>query len=194
MAHASSALITATERLYYASHRRGNIEDWLVAELGPRAPSDVVLDFGGGDGHISLQLRNRIGGQYLVADLPESALRQIVHSVGAAPVLIPPTPQLPIRTGGLAAAILVDVLHHVHREEETLAELIHCLRPGGVLAIVEFERRHLATQAFGMFARMGGRRCRFHTPFELADIVRAHCLRVTVKRLDGLRYGVSARR
>ena len=191
MGRASSALITAIERLYYASHRRANIVNWLVEELGPRASTDVVLDFGGGNGHVSRELRHRIGGRYLVADVSTPVLQQAKRGPGVAPVRTSPAPRLPIKTGVLAAVVLVDVLHHVHEEGETLAELVRCLRPGGVLAIVEFARFHLATQVFRVLVRLSGRRCRFRTSSELANILRKRGLCVSVTRLDGLRYGVS---
>lgn len=193
MVRISSALIDAAEHLYYASHRRGNLEEWIAGELGALAPGDAVLDFGGGDGHISRGLRTRLGGHFLVADPSQAILRNVPRAAGMAPVRIASLPQLPIKTGCLAAAVLVDVLHHVLRVEGTLTELTRCLRPGGVLAIVEFEPRRLTTKFFGALVRTSGRHCRFHTPSELADTLRARGLRVSVTRLDGLRYGLAAR-
>ena len=194
MRRISSALIDAAEHLYYASHRRGDIVDWVAGELAPLAPTDAVLDFGGGDGHVSRGLRSRIGGQFLVADSSQRVLRKMPRGAGVTPVQVSPLTQLPIRTGCLAAAVLVDVLHHIRRIEETLTELIRCLRPDGVLTIVEFDRRRLTTQVFGVCVRMSGRRCCYYTPSELAGLLRTRDLRVSVTRLDGLRYGLSARR
>ena len=194
MVRISSALITAIESIYYAAHRRANIVNWLIEALGPQASTGVVLDFGGGDGHVSRELQRRVGGRYLVADISMLVLGSMKRSPGLTPVAISPIPQLPIRTAGLVAVVLVDVFHHVNRQEEALTELIRCLQPGGVLAMVEFSRLHLATQVFKVLVRMSGRWCRFYSPAELATTLRAQGLRVSVTRLDGLRYGVSARR
>lgn len=44
---------------------------------------------------------------------------------------------LPFRAGSLKAVLMTNVLHHVARVEALLAEAARCVRPGGVMAMVE---------------------------------------------------------
>ncbi len=194
MGRIDSALISATERLYYVPHRRAHVTDWLVRALHGYPPNGWLLDFGGGHGAVALELTEHLPARIAVADVDRASLSGVPRQSRLRPVLIPSRPPLPFRTRTFAGIVLVDVLHHVPECERTLADLTSLLAPGGVIAVVEFDPHRLATRAFKAFARLGGRRCRFQTRATLSEWLRGAGLHVETETLDSLRYGVRAQR
>jgi ubiquinone/menaquinone biosynthesis C-methylase UbiE len=94
----------------------------VVSELAPLIrPGARVLDFGCGDGHLSLALAERSGARILGIDIypPEHRwIPRIVYDGG----------RLPIRDRSVDGAVMVDMLHHTRDVKEALRELTRVAR------------------------------------------------------------------
>jgi ubiquinone/menaquinone biosynthesis C-methylase UbiE len=97
-------------------------ENRVVSELAPLIRAGTrVLDFGCGDGHLSLALKERSGARILGIDIypPERRwIPRIVYDGG----------RLPIRDRSVDGAVMVDMLHHTRDVKEALRELTRVAR------------------------------------------------------------------
>lgn len=98
-------------------------EEWYAA-LAAAVPEGVggVLELGSGAGFLERRIPGLIRSEVLPLD------RVSVILDGRA---------LPFRSGSLKAVVMTNVFHHVARVEVLLAEAARCVRPGGVMAMVE---------------------------------------------------------
>ena len=117
----------------------------LAAELSLE-PTSRVADVGAGSGAYSLELASRIvtNGHVFATEIDETALERIRRAAAKAGVQ-----NLTVIRGGedstnlppgcCDAAFLRGVYHHITRPAETDASLAAAIRPGGRLAIIDFE-------------------------------------------------------
>lgn len=181
-------VIGFVERTYYRFHEERSVVGFLRDVLAGLAPGSRVLDFGGGTGRVAEAVHRSVGGEFTVADVDASALSQAAARPGLHAVRIPPAPPLPFASGSCDRILLVDVLHHVADGAETLAALRPCLRPGGRIHVVEYDRRRVVTSLFRLLVRLDGRRCHFWTPRHLRAALERLGLTVEMTRLDALRF------
>lgn len=95
----------------------------------------LVLDLGAGDGNLTETLRGLGYRRVVAVELqPELAA---VHRRGA--TVAGCATRVPLATGSVDAAVVMDVLHHLHPGEIDLAlgELRRVLRPGGAALVCE---------------------------------------------------------
>jgi SAM-dependent methyltransferase len=110
-------------------------------ELGPGM---TVADIGAGTGYFTVRLARAISdGQVIATDIEpdmvrymtERARREGLHNVRA--VVTPPRdPQLPPRS--VDRILVVDVWHHLEDRAAYARALAAALRPGGMIAVVDF--------------------------------------------------------
>jgi len=119
--------------------------DEVINTLGLK-PGSVVADAGCGKGYFTFHLADRVGphGKVyavdiksdLIADLRREAeakmLSQVEAVVGAAD-----DPHLPL--GALDAILVVDAYHEMHDYDAMLEAFYLALKPGGLLAIIDYE-------------------------------------------------------
>ena len=182
------------EKVFYLFHRKADVGAALRKRLPGQTAPLRVLDFGGGRGRVAAKLAAGTAARITVADVDRSALKQVPDDPALRPVRIPTRPPYPFAEVSFDRIILVDVFHHLHDGVATLAELVACLRPGGSLLIVEFDRRRVITSLFGFLVRRSGRSCRFWTPAHLERTLRDAGLQVQLDTLDALRFMVEGRR
>jgi len=108
-------------------------------------PGMSVADVGAGRGELSVALAAEVGpsGQVFSTDIDTRALEQIRARVAAAALQNVTVVQARARDTGLPthccnAVILRRVYHHLTDPEATNLDLLRALRPGGVLAIIDF--------------------------------------------------------
>jgi len=85
-----------------------------------------------GDGHV-LELGSGAG--FLKEVIPEVITSEVFPDVGVDRVVR--AEALPFRDGELRAVVMADVFHHIPDVGRFLSEAERCLRPGGVVAMVE---------------------------------------------------------
>lgn len=100
-----------------------------------RATRDVdrVLDLAGGAGRVA----NGLDEETVVLDAATGMLAR-ARSHGL-PVLCADARTLPMRANAVDAIVVVDALHHLPEHDRVLRECARVLRPGGVLAVRDFD-------------------------------------------------------
>lgn len=94
-----------------------------------------LLDIGGGTGRITQGLRG-LASSLVVADLSFHMLRQAKMKGGLYTVCTH-SEKLPFPDNSFDRVIMVDTLHHVCDQRETIVELWRLLKPGGRIVIEE---------------------------------------------------------
>ncbi|HXN21162.1 MAG TPA: methyltransferase domain-containing protein [Candidatus Dormibacteraeota bacterium] len=106
----------------------------------------IVADVGAGDGYFTFHLAKRVGptGRVYAEDIVDKELAKI-RSVAAQRHLtqietIPGTPSDPrLPADALDAILVMNAFHEMENFDEMLQGLLHALKPGGLLAIIEAE-------------------------------------------------------
>jgi demethylmenaquinone methyltransferase / 2-methoxy-6-polyprenyl-1,4-benzoquinol methylase len=107
-------------------------------------PNSVILDVASGTAGVALQLAERTRARVIGVDLTEQMLRQGQRRVAAAGMRDRITlaagraEQLPFPDASVDALTFTYLLRYVEDPQATLAELARVLKPGGVMASLEF--------------------------------------------------------
>lgn len=99
-------------------------EEWYLelATVLPENPSGPVLELGSGAG-------------FMKDYVPGLITSEILHLSHVDVVM--DAHHLPFADGSLKAIIMVDVFHHLSRIRGFLSEAARCIRPGGIVAMIE---------------------------------------------------------
>ncbi len=97
-------------------------------------PNGLLLDAGGGTGRVADALRGLVR-EVVVADLSRGMLRHAADK-GLATTCAS-AEHLPFASGTFDRIIMVDALHHVFDQRQTVTELWRVLAPGGRIVIIE---------------------------------------------------------
>lgn len=92
------------------------------------------LDVGGGTGRVAISLRARVR-EVVVADVSRGMLRQAAGKGLSS--LCAPAEFLPFASSAFERIFMLDALHHVNSQRDTIVELWRVLAPGGRIIIVE---------------------------------------------------------
>jgi demethylmenaquinone methyltransferase/2-methoxy-6-polyprenyl-1,4-benzoquinol methylase len=106
----------------------------LMIGLFSLSPNHRVLDAGGGTGRIAAALRDMVR-EVLVVDVSCGMLRRAVKKELAA--VCAPAEALPFPCGSFDRIVMMDALHHVYDQRQTIHELWRVLIPGGRIIIIE---------------------------------------------------------
>jgi ubiquinone/menaquinone biosynthesis C-methylase UbiE len=93
-----------------------------------------LLDVGGGTGRVAEAFR-KIVRERVVADPSRGMLRQAAKK--GLQTVCSPAEKLPFISGAFDGIIMLDALHHVNNQLETIRELWRVLAPGGKVVIIE---------------------------------------------------------
>jgi demethylmenaquinone methyltransferase/2-methoxy-6-polyprenyl-1,4-benzoquinol methylase len=118
---------------------------WRAAMVGRVLPADgVVLDVASGTAGVALQLAARGAGRVVAVDLTEAMLREGSRRVAAAGrdgsvrLVVGKAEQLPFPDASFDALTFTYLLRYVRDPQATLTELARVVKPGGVVASLEF--------------------------------------------------------
>lgn len=144
-----------------------------------------VLDVGGGTGQgvRALDVRERV----VVDAAPGMARRARDHGVDA---VQGDAARLPVKDASVDAVLILDALHHMADPEGVVAETARVLRPGGVLVLLEFDPTTVLGRLLAASEHLFGMESTFHTPDDLAAMVRAAGLTASIPR-RGFAYSVA---
>lgn len=106
--------------------------------------NDVVADLGCGIGYVSIPLSKKVK-QVLAVDSQQIMLDDLADRIPEdlkakiTPVLSE-LPELPFEESSLDKAVMVNVAHEIQDTEKMASEVTRCLRGGGILTIVDFNK------------------------------------------------------
>lgn len=143
-------------------------DDFFFSLVGNEARR--VLDAGGGTGRVSRQLQ--ADGRWIV--LADSSLKMLRHATlaghfGRVGSL---TEQLPFASGKFDCVLIVDALHHVQDQRQTLLDLWRVVAPGGRLIIEEPDIRRLPVKLIALGEKLALMRSHFLTGEQIAGLLR----------------------
>jgi ubiquinone/menaquinone biosynthesis C-methylase UbiE len=109
--------------------------------------AETVIDFGAGTGLYSIPVAESLPGGTLYAVDEQKVLLDVLRRklgekrpAGHVELLLTTANHVPLPDGAADRILMINVLHHVYDEPETLDEVTRLLRPGGLLVSVEFAR------------------------------------------------------
>ena len=122
-----------------------------LASLLSLSPGQILLDAGGGTGRVAAALRSQVR-RSVVADLSlamvHRAAEKDLESVCA------PAERLPFASGTFDRIIMLDALHHVRDQAQTVSELWRVLSVGGRLVIVEPDIAQFAVKLIALVEKI----------------------------------------
>ena len=127
----------------------------------------ILLDAGGGTGRVAEALRPHMG-SIIVVDVSRGMLvqaRQKELTTASAE-----TERLPFPDGSFDRVLMVDALHHVVHQGETVCELYRVLKPGGRLVIEEPDFRSFAVKLIAVAEKLALMRSHFLAPPQIAAL------------------------
>lgn len=127
----------------------------------------LLLDAGGGTGRVATALRPYVRAA-LVADFSAGMLAQ-AHKKDL-PAIQTPAERLPFAADTFERMIMVDALHHVINQKETISELWRVLKPGGRLVIEEPDVRTLTVKLVAVGEKLALMRSHFLSPPKIAAL------------------------
>jgi len=126
-----------------------------------------LLDAGGGTGRVADALRPHVG-SVIVADVSWGMLAQARQKdLSAAST---ETEHLPFADGTFDRVLMVDALHHVVHQGETVCELYRVLKLGGRLVIEEPDLRTFAVKLIAVAEKLALMRSHFLAPLQIAAL------------------------
>ncbi len=150
-----------------AVHKRQGKE--LLKRLNP-LQGKKVLDLGGGTGKFAAQMTSA-GADVWLLDASPQMLKQASRVLPAERVILGDAVNLPFPHSSFDMITLVDALHHIRKQEDTLSQCYAALLPGGSLYLLEFHPKYLAIRALAALERIVGEPACFLTPKELTGML-----------------------
>jgi len=95
----------------------------------------IILDIGGGTGRVARALTGK-GRRVVVIDISAGMLLKARGKAGLVP-LISDSAALSFPAERIDRVLIVDALHHIKKQQETIDEICRLLKPGGVAVVVE---------------------------------------------------------
>lgn len=142
------------------------LEQTLKALDMPHAGS--LLDAGGGTGRVAEALRSYID-SVIVADVSRGMLAQARQKNLAATSA--ETERLPFPDESFDRILMVDALHHVVHQGETVRELYRVLKQGGRLVIEEPDLRTFVVKLIAVAEKLALMRSHFLAPDQIAALL-----------------------
>jgi demethylmenaquinone methyltransferase/2-methoxy-6-polyprenyl-1,4-benzoquinol methylase len=140
--------------------------DQMLKVLGlPHA--GVLLDAGGGTGRVAKALRPYID-WIVVADVSSAMLAEARHK--DLPAVSTQTEYLPFPDSTFDRVLMVDALHHVLNQAETVRELYRVLKVGGMLVIEEPDLRTFPVKLIAVAEKLAFMRSHFLDPLQIARL------------------------
>ena len=125
-----------------------------------------ILDVGGGTGRVS-QFLSSYADQVILADQSYQMARESQKKNALLPVCTE-SETLPFPSNFFERVIMVDALHHVNQQQNTLNELWRITKPGGILIIEEPDINTLYVKLIAIAEKLALMRSHFLSPETIA--------------------------
>lgn len=126
--------------------------------------SVTLLDAGGGTGRVAKALQPQLA-SVVVIDLSAGMLAQARQKELAAASAA--TESLPFPAESFERVLMVDALHHVFDQRQTIRELYRVLKPGGRMVIEEPDLRVFAVKLIALAEKLALMRSHFLAPAQI---------------------------
>jgi ubiquinone/menaquinone biosynthesis C-methylase UbiE len=151
-----------------------------IIELGGFPVNGMVLDAGGGTGRISQALLGKAA-QLIVLDLSFGMLQKASQKTGLKPVCSH-TEALPFPDETFDTVVMVDALHHVCDQSDTVVELLRVVKTGGRIVIEEPDIRTFVVKLVALAEKLALMRSRFLSPNQIAALFPAESVKTTIEK------------
>ncbi len=141
----------------------------LLKRLSP-LNGKKVLDIGGGTGKFAAQMSSA-GADVWLLDASPQMLKRALRLLPSERVINGDSVNLPFADNTFDIITLVDVFHHVRKQEETLNECCRVLLPGGSLYLLEFSPNCLSIRILAGLERLVGEPSLFFLPEDLTKFL-----------------------
>lgn len=131
-------------------------EFWRIVDLPPQG---YLLDAGGGTGRVSQFVKDS-GCTIVVSDLSLPMLREAAGKGNLYPVATH-VEQMPYPSRFFDRVIMVDALHHVFNQKNTVEELWRLIKPGGSIVILEPDIEKFTIKLLALAEKMALMRSHF---------------------------------
>ena len=139
--------------------------DHEIVEIASVQGDHLLLDVGGGTGRVSILFKNLVKNVFVV-DSSIKMLREAQHK--GITTLNSNSENLPFSDETFQRIIIVDALHHVKNQKETLAEMWRVLAKDGKLIIEEPDINNFVVKLIALGEKILLMRSHFISPKEIA--------------------------
>lgn len=162
---------------------------WMLADL---PVFGALLDAGGGTGRVAQFMSNKAN-PIVVVDLSYKMLAEARQKGSLNPVCSH-TETLPFPDETFARVIMVDALHHVCNQRQTVNELWRVLEPGGCIVIEEPDIRTFKVKLIAIGEKIALMRSHFLSPLRIADLFQYPNSHVHVESEKSTAYIIAKKR
>jgi len=140
-------------------------------------PDSLLLDAGGGTGRVAEALGGMVK-EVVVADISRGMLGHAAEK--GLEMACTPVERLPFASSTFDRIIMVDALHHVFDQRQTINELWRVLAPDGRIVIIEPDIHKFAVKLIAIGEKMLLMRSHFLSAEEIAALFANHNVHVRV--------------
>jgi ubiquinone/menaquinone biosynthesis C-methylase UbiE len=151
-----------------------------IIKLGGFPVDGIVLDAGGGTGRISQALIGKAA-HLIVLDLSFGMLEKAKQKDGLKPVCSH-TEALPFPDETFDAVVMVDALHHVCNQSDTVLELLRVVKTGGRIVIEEPDIRTFVVKLVALAEKLALMRSRFLSPDQITKLFPTDSVKISIER------------
>lgn len=139
--------------------------DQEIVDIASVQDDQLLLDVGGGTGRVSILFRDRVKNVFIVdssINMLREAQQKEINTLNAN------SERIPFADETFQRIIIVDALHHVKNQKETLAEMWRVLAKGGKLIIEEPDINNFVVKMIALGEKIMLMRSHFISPKEIA--------------------------
>ena len=162
----------------------GTIAGWLRPAV---AAGGRVLDVGGGAGQLAVLLSEELDAHVTVLD-PTAEMVAHVPTTGRVAGVQGTAEAMPFDDDVFDAIVATDAFHHFRDQPRAVAEFRRVVRPGGVVLVMDLDRRPLAMRLIALGERLVGEPATFMTPDEMCAFMERHGISGECEALDKADY------
>jgi demethylmenaquinone methyltransferase/2-methoxy-6-polyprenyl-1,4-benzoquinol methylase len=139
--------------------------DHEIVEIASVQDDQLLLDVGGGTGRVSILFKDRVKNVFIV-DSSINMLREAQQK--GINTLNGNSEKIPFADETFQRVIIVDTLHHVKNQKETLGELWRVLAKGGKIIIEEPDINNFLVKLIALGEKIMLMRSHFISPIKIA--------------------------